>query len=492
MTTPAQVPNSDPPLYSPLREQMQHRRDTIANWAAANPVLLDGEIGFVTDDLYQRIKHGDGVTAWNDLPWTAEQELKVGNITQQGAALPNDPTDPSKPFVTVRPDPAREPDQLIDINFPTPQPGQPGEPGRDGASISLVGSWVPCEVYNKGDVVYYNGESFGNISNEMDPCTPPDQSEDWQQMVQKGAKGDPGDPATATQLTLTYDTNPAGEPGDAELTTTAGGYHLQINFPQDTTGGGSGGGATTLDQLTDVTTSTPADGQVLTWNAATNQWIPVTPTTGGSGGGPMALNDLTDVNAPAPADNQAITWDAATSQWIPTDVVEDVQVQTIAGPNNLSQSGNTSIVQIQEQKYLNETYYIGQTAANPGGGSNSVIGAFPNPSNLRPMRITATFSWSANVQNGPARVTYSWDIYVNGANPIRPASMDDDIMADPNGVVANDYGHSSNSVTFTIQPGDVWQWNGGWVAHNHPQAPPNSATLVSVENQQLTIIGVPA
>lgn len=49
-----------------IQAQMQQRRDTAAQWAASNPVLLEGELGIVTDDpnLY---KIGDGVTAWNDL-----------------------------------------------------------------------------------------------------------------------------------------------------------------------------------------------------------------------------------------------------------------------------------------------------------------------------------------------------------------------------------------------------------------------------------------
>jgi len=41
------------------------RRDTAVNWTAANPVLLNGEWGFETDQ--RRIKIGDGVTAWNSL-----------------------------------------------------------------------------------------------------------------------------------------------------------------------------------------------------------------------------------------------------------------------------------------------------------------------------------------------------------------------------------------------------------------------------------------
>lgn len=49
-----------------IKALMQQRHDTRENWAANNPVLLEGEIGLVTDDpnLY---KVGDGRTAWNDL-----------------------------------------------------------------------------------------------------------------------------------------------------------------------------------------------------------------------------------------------------------------------------------------------------------------------------------------------------------------------------------------------------------------------------------------
>jgi len=41
------------------------RRDTAANWTAANPVLLNGEAGIETDT--RRFKVGDGTTAWSGL-----------------------------------------------------------------------------------------------------------------------------------------------------------------------------------------------------------------------------------------------------------------------------------------------------------------------------------------------------------------------------------------------------------------------------------------
>jgi hypothetical protein len=43
------------------------RRDTAANWTAANPVLLQGEWGFETDT--GKLKIGDGATAWSALSY---------------------------------------------------------------------------------------------------------------------------------------------------------------------------------------------------------------------------------------------------------------------------------------------------------------------------------------------------------------------------------------------------------------------------------------
>lgn len=50
-----------------MADRIQFRRDTIANWTKANPILMEGEVGYVTDNPNQ-YKIGDGVHAWNDLP----------------------------------------------------------------------------------------------------------------------------------------------------------------------------------------------------------------------------------------------------------------------------------------------------------------------------------------------------------------------------------------------------------------------------------------
>lgn len=52
------------------RQYIRHRRDTGANWTAANPVLRAGELGIESDAGSLRGKYGDGVTAWTGLPYT--------------------------------------------------------------------------------------------------------------------------------------------------------------------------------------------------------------------------------------------------------------------------------------------------------------------------------------------------------------------------------------------------------------------------------------
>lgn len=43
------------------------KRGTAARWAEVNPILDQGEPGFVYDQ--NRLKVGDGITPWNDLPY---------------------------------------------------------------------------------------------------------------------------------------------------------------------------------------------------------------------------------------------------------------------------------------------------------------------------------------------------------------------------------------------------------------------------------------
>lgn len=51
-------------------KQIQVRRDVSSDWTAINPVLALGEPGLETDTL--KLKFGDGVTAWNSLPYLTQ------------------------------------------------------------------------------------------------------------------------------------------------------------------------------------------------------------------------------------------------------------------------------------------------------------------------------------------------------------------------------------------------------------------------------------
>lgn len=54
-----------PVATAPIR--LAIRRDFALQWVAINPVLLDGELGYEKDT--GRMKIGDGVRAWNSLPY---------------------------------------------------------------------------------------------------------------------------------------------------------------------------------------------------------------------------------------------------------------------------------------------------------------------------------------------------------------------------------------------------------------------------------------
>lgn len=65
---------------------LRHRRDDSANWTTNNPVLEDGQLGFETDTLFYKM--GDGVTAWNSLPYAEASPFALGTLTDAKLAAP--------------------------------------------------------------------------------------------------------------------------------------------------------------------------------------------------------------------------------------------------------------------------------------------------------------------------------------------------------------------------------------------------------------------
>lgn len=70
-----------------MASRIQLRRDTAANWAAANPVLALAEPGLETDT--QLIKYGDGATAWNSLPYAGASPIISGNLVPSADGVYN-------------------------------------------------------------------------------------------------------------------------------------------------------------------------------------------------------------------------------------------------------------------------------------------------------------------------------------------------------------------------------------------------------------------
>ena len=58
------------------------RHDTLENWQTKNPILLEAEPSYVIDgEDGKKIKFGDGVTPWNDLPYLSSNINNGGDIT---------------------------------------------------------------------------------------------------------------------------------------------------------------------------------------------------------------------------------------------------------------------------------------------------------------------------------------------------------------------------------------------------------------------------
>jgi hypothetical protein len=87
---------------------IQQRRDDAATWTTENPVLFEGEAGHETDT--GRWKLGDGVTAWNALPYKSDVDSvagKTGAVTLEvadvdGAAPIDSPTFTGAPMAPTQ------------------------------------------------------------------------------------------------------------------------------------------------------------------------------------------------------------------------------------------------------------------------------------------------------------------------------------------------------------------------------------------------------
>lgn len=74
-------------------QRLLQRRDILANWISANPILLDGELGFIEiDGEYTQMVIGDGKRSFNDLPkikLNFDEPVICLNSTNSGSIVAN-------------------------------------------------------------------------------------------------------------------------------------------------------------------------------------------------------------------------------------------------------------------------------------------------------------------------------------------------------------------------------------------------------------------
>jgi len=68
-----------------MARRIQLRRDTAANWSSTNPTLAQGEIGI--DLTNNKIKIGNGSTAWNSLAYFDDKETNNGETYLSATVL---------------------------------------------------------------------------------------------------------------------------------------------------------------------------------------------------------------------------------------------------------------------------------------------------------------------------------------------------------------------------------------------------------------------
>ena len=104
---------------------------------------------------------------------------------------------------------------------------------------------------------------------------------------------------TNSSITLSADYDSTVTQSSTKLITSGAVYDAIANQPTPALGG-----------LSDVSISTPSNGDVLTYDSTNDEWV-----NGQGGGGASSLNDLSDVTITSPSTGQVLTYDSTTSKW---------------------------------------------------------------------------------------------------------------------------------------------------------------------------------
>lgn len=133
--------------------------------------------------------------------------------------------------------------------------------------------------------------------------------------------------------------------------------------------GSGGGGASTLDDLTDVTITSVTDQQVLTYDSNSGEWI-----NANAQGGVTQLDQLSDVTISAPSDGQTLVYDANSSEWVNGN--GGGGSSTLAGLTDVTitsaTDGQALIYDANSGDWINETIVTGGMMTDGSNASTNV------------------------------------------------------------------------------------------------------------------------
>lgn len=155
---------------------INQRRDTAANWTAADPVLQLGEVGWETDT--RKAKIGDGSTAWTALDYIVEEGVvsvngETGVVTLDkadiGLANVDNTPDSAKPVSTLQAAALAIKADLASPTF-TGDPKAPTPAADDDDTSIATTSYVQTELADYADdVVVMTNKDLSDATNEFPP-----------------------------------------------------------------------------------------------------------------------------------------------------------------------------------------------------------------------------------------------------------------------------------------------------------------------------------
>jgi hypothetical protein len=114
-----------------------------------------------------------------------------------------------------------------------------------------------------------------------------------------------------------------------------------------------------LDDLNDVTITTPSNNQVLTYDANTGDWINANAQSGAA-----ALDDLTDVDITTPSNGQVLQYNSTSQEW------ENKNLPTPSTPD-IDDLGDVTITSPSDGQFLKYDANSGEWVNGSGGGGGA-------------------------------------------------------------------------------------------------------------------------